>query len=193
MRKVIAPESGTPIEARPRATFSVWDDGSTEDLSIAPYRHRIEFIRKEHGGGASALNGAAASARGEFVAILDADDVYAPERLEPLGDLASPRPNLEVLGTDAWYVRGGRRVGRFNGKLNPLPAENQRITILRRCFRVAPVFRRRRLLEGGGSDESRPLTFDWVLSSAPSPVARATVAPARQEGRSRAASRKKPE
>ena len=141
----------------------VCDDGSTDDLAsaIAPYRDRIEFIRKEHGGGASALNGAAASARGDFVAILDADDVYAPERLDALGDLAAARPDLDVLGTDAWYVSGGRRAGRFNGKLNPFPAENQRTTILRRCFRAAPVFRRRRLLEGGGWDESLPLAFDW--------------------------------
>ena len=73
----------------------VCDDGSTDDLAsaIAPYRDRIEFIRKEHGGGASALNGAAASARGDFVAILDADDVYAPERLDALGDLAAARPD----------------------------------------------------------------------------------------------------
>src|ERR1700751_2291552 len=47
----------------------VCDDGSTDELeqALAPFRERIRLIAKPNGGGASALNAAAAVADGEFV------------------------------------------------------------------------------------------------------------------------------
>src|SRR5215216_4245244 len=56
----------------------VCDDGSTDDLegALAPRRESITLLRKENGGEASAKNAAARAASGDFIAILDADDVY---------------------------------------------------------------------------------------------------------------------
>jgi glycosyl transferase family 2 len=141
----------------------VCDDGSTDRLddAIAPYRDRIAFIRKENGGGASALNAAAARARGEFVALLDADDVYAPERVEALTELAAARPDLDIVTTDAFYELDGHAAGRFNGPANPFEAVNQREAILERCFILAPAVRRTRLLEAGGWDPSLAIGYDW--------------------------------
>src|SRR5215216_536652 len=53
----------------------VCDDGSTDGLdeALAPNREEIVFLRKQNGGEASAKNAAAARARGDFIAILDAD------------------------------------------------------------------------------------------------------------------------
>src|SRR2546422_6867419 len=64
----------------------VCDDGSTDDLegALARYRNSITLLRKENGGEASAKNAGARAASGDFVAVLDADDVYFPERLEAL-------------------------------------------------------------------------------------------------------------
>jgi hypothetical protein len=52
------------------------------------------------------------AASGEFLAILDADDLYASERLEALAELAVARPDLDVLTTDALLELDGRAVRR---------------------------------------------------------------------------------
>src|ERR687898_594845 len=90
----------------------VCDDGSTDELeeALSPYSDEIVLLRKQHGGEASAKNAAAFAARGDFVVILDADDVYLPTRLEALTALARARPDLDILTTDAYLVANGRRV-----------------------------------------------------------------------------------
>jgi succinoglycan biosynthesis protein ExoU len=140
----------------------VCDDGSTDDLdsALAPFRDRIRLIRKPNGGGASALNAGAAAAEGEFVAICDSDDVYEPERIEALSELARRRADLDILVTDAYLERDGHVVGRFNRE-NPFPAREQRREILERCFIFAPAVRRAKLMAIGGAHERLRIAYDW--------------------------------
>ena len=114
----------------------VCDDGSTDDLeaALSPYSDEIVLIRKEHGGEASAKNAAATAARGDFVVILDADDVYLPRRLEALTALARARPDLDILTTDAYLVVHGRRVRRNYGPRWRFDVVDQRRAILQRNF-----------------------------------------------------------
>jgi len=58
----------------------VVDDGSTEDLSalIDDYRDRVTFLRQANTGPGAARNRGAAAARGEYLALLDSDDVWFP-------------------------------------------------------------------------------------------------------------------
>ena len=85
---------------------------------------------------------AARRRRGEFVVVLDADDVFEPERIEALSELATARPDLDIVTTDAAWESEGRVVGRFNSEANPFEVEDQRAVILDRCFIVAPAVRR---------------------------------------------------
>ncbi|MDX6415202.1 MAG: hypothetical protein QOH23_2612 [Gaiellaceae bacterium] len=144
----------------------VADDGSTDELekALARFSHRVRLLRNEHRGPGAARNAAVAAASGEFVVILDADDVYEPTRLEALADLASSRPELDVVTTDAFLEQEGRVIGRFYRDEDfPFPHENQRIEILRRCFLFAPAVRRERMNQIGGFDESPSVTpaEDW--------------------------------
>jgi glycosyltransferase involved in cell wall biosynthesis len=61
----------------------VVDDGSTDDTAgrLEKYGDAIRYLRKENGGQASAFNFGFEQARGEVVALLDADDVWLPEKL----------------------------------------------------------------------------------------------------------------
>lgn len=63
----------------------VINDGSpdTEEFerALESYRDRISYIRQENGGASSARNAGLRVARGEFIAFLDADDVWAPDYL----------------------------------------------------------------------------------------------------------------
>src|SRR6266571_2873359 len=61
----------------------VVDDGSTDDTCerVKKYGSRIEYILKQNGGQASAFNLGIKKARGEIVALLDADDYWLPGKL----------------------------------------------------------------------------------------------------------------
>jgi glycosyltransferase involved in cell wall biosynthesis len=65
----------------------VCDDGSTDNSRevIEPFvsrDSRVRLVSKENGGVASALNAACAVSRGEIICLLDADDLFLPEKLE---------------------------------------------------------------------------------------------------------------
>jgi glycosyltransferase involved in cell wall biosynthesis len=142
----------------------VCDDGSTDDIegAVEPFRDAILFFRKEHGGEASAKNAAAAAASGDFVVILDADDIFFPERLEAIAAAAAARPDLDVITTDAYLEVDGTIVRRCYNRNWRFEVENQRRELLRRnfVFGLAAV-RREVLLRHGGFDESILWTTDW--------------------------------
>jgi glycosyltransferase involved in cell wall biosynthesis len=62
----------------------VVDDGSTDDTraQLEPYGDIIRYVHKENGGQASALNVGIALARGDVIALLDADDLWRSDKLE---------------------------------------------------------------------------------------------------------------
>ena len=141
----------------------VVDDGSTDDLAgaLRPFGDRIELVRRENGGGAAARNTGAEAARGDFMAVLDADDAYHPRRLEVIADLARARPELDLITTDARLVVEGEGVGTF-ATHTPFVTEGQRTAIFETCFLGGwPALRLRRLEAIGGFDESFRIAYDW--------------------------------
>jgi Glycosyl transferase family 2 len=140
----------------------VCDDGSTDDLdgALAPHREVVTLLRQENRGVVAARNALLRAATGEFVAPLDADDVYAPARLERLAELGAARPDLDILATDAHFVVDGLVVGRFS-RVTPFAVERQAEAIIDRCFLIIPAMRRERLLAVGGYDEQLRTAEDW--------------------------------
>jgi glycosyltransferase involved in cell wall biosynthesis len=85
----------------------VLDDGSRDDTPriIAEIDdHRVVKIRCRHSGRGRALNTAIANSRGEFIAILDADDVALPQRLSLQLDFLRANPEIGVVGSAAREV-----------------------------------------------------------------------------------------
>jgi glycosyltransferase involved in cell wall biosynthesis len=142
----------------------VCDDGSTDDIegALASFAERVRLVRIEHRGEAAAKNAAARDATGDFIVILDADDVFLPGRLEAIGELAAQRPDLDLITTDAYLEAGGRIIGRCYHAGHRFAANDQRVAILRGnfVFGLAAV-RRSRFLDLGGFDESISHNTDW--------------------------------
>lgn len=140
----------------------VSDDGSRDDLAavLEPFGDQVRVLRGPHRGVAAARNAGVRAAGGDFVLFADADDVLLPGKLAALGRLGRERPDLDLLATDMHFERDGRLTGSF-GQVNPFPLSNQRATAFERCFVVQPAFRRSRLLEAGGFDESLRTAEDW--------------------------------
>lgn len=78
------------------------DDGSCDDTEskIAPYLDRIVYIKKQNGGFASARNVAMQAATGEFIAWLDSDDIFRPEKLSRQMLAFEQHPELGMVHTD---------------------------------------------------------------------------------------------
>jgi len=60
------------------------DDGSTDNTPtvVVPYLDRITYIRQNNGGLPAARNTGIRAAKGEFIALLDADDSWMADKLE---------------------------------------------------------------------------------------------------------------
>jgi len=72
----------------------VVDDGSTDDTEerLQKFGHAIRYLRKPNGGQASAFNFGFEHARGEVVALLDADDVWLPGKLGRIHEAIERNP-----------------------------------------------------------------------------------------------------
>lgn len=80
----------------------VVDDGSTDDTSavLSTYLGQIAVIRQANQGLSGARNAGIAKAKGEFVAFLDSDDLWLPEKLEKQITLLESRSELKWAYTD---------------------------------------------------------------------------------------------
>jgi glycosyltransferase involved in cell wall biosynthesis len=83
------------------------DDGSTDDAvgrARSIQDSRFCFMRQSHQGAPVALNRALAAASGEFVALLDADDFWAPNKLERHLEYFQAHPDADLTFTGVVYV-----------------------------------------------------------------------------------------
>jgi len=99
------------------------DDGSTDDTPriAAACGDRIRYFRRENRGAGAARNLGIGEARGEFVAFLDADDIWYPPKLELQLELFSRRPELGLVYTDCHSIDETGAVTGFYLKRRPSP------------------------------------------------------------------------
>src|SRR5437773_3884093 len=75
----------------------VVDDGSTDGTRelVASYRDQVRYLWQPNSGPATARNQGLSAASGEFVAFLDADDLWHPEKLQRQMARFQARPELD--------------------------------------------------------------------------------------------------
>jgi glycosyltransferase involved in cell wall biosynthesis len=90
----------------------VVDDGSAEDIpaALAPFGDRVRYARKENGGCASAKNYGLGLVTGEYIAVLDNDDLWLPAKLERQVDVLKRHPEVGMVSCQAFVMDEGARV-----------------------------------------------------------------------------------
>lgn len=97
----------------------VVDDGSTDatpeilrTIEIQRQDPRLRIIRQPNGGLSAARNTAIAAARGDFIGLLDADDLWAPEKAERHLAVMQQDPGIGITFSDSLYLtEEGRPTG----------------------------------------------------------------------------------
>jgi glycosyltransferase involved in cell wall biosynthesis len=80
------------------------DDGSSDrTVQVARgFEPRVTVLQQPNGGPASARNRAIERARGEYIAFLDCDDLWAPEKLARQVAFLDSRPEIGLTWAEAW-------------------------------------------------------------------------------------------
>jgi glycosyltransferase involved in cell wall biosynthesis len=94
----------------PRREIIVVDDGSTPDLRplLEPYKSAVSYIRQENAGAGAARNTGIRAASGDFIAFLDHDDVWLPDKLSTQIAVAERHPESGLIVCDGVQFDGDR-------------------------------------------------------------------------------------
>ncbi len=97
----------------PNIEIIVVDDGSTDSTRsklTSTFGSRIKYIYKENGGACSARNAGIRLAQGQYIGLLDCDDVYLPTKIEKCVEFLEKKPDYGFVHTGAYFIDENDRV-----------------------------------------------------------------------------------
>lgn len=143
----------------------VVDDGSTDSTTelLKEYGDQIKSFKTSNKGVSAARNYAVKESSGDWIALLDSDDEWLPERLEKQINLLKQFPDLKLIHGEEIWVRNGKRV---NQKKIHQKAGGY---IYQMCLPLccispsASLIKKETYLELGGFNEEYPVCEDYDL------------------------------
>ena len=143
------------------------DDGSTDDTADILERYATYGLplRQRHAGQAAARNRGIRISDSPFVAFLDADDYWLPNKLERQLAVLRQNPNVGLVCSDCATIQEGKFAGSYFGSVTAPAAGKLFERLVRECFVFTPtvVVRRKCLDEVGLFDESLVVSEDFNL------------------------------
>lgn len=92
------------------------DDGSTDgsELMVEQAFPSVKVLRQENRGVSAARNRGIEAARFEWVALLDSDDSWLPDKIEKIRQAWRQHPDFVLFHSDEIWMRNGVRVNPMN-------------------------------------------------------------------------------
>jgi glycosyltransferase involved in cell wall biosynthesis len=111
---------GVPVQ------YIIVDDGSTDATPdiVGAYGNQVEYVRQDARGMSAALNRGLSRAQGELIAFIDADDIWAADKLRVQTALLDARPELDLVFGQFVEFASGRALaepGRWAVRTTPHP------------------------------------------------------------------------
>ena len=149
-------------QTKPAFEVIVVNDGSpdTEKLeqALEPFRGRILYLKQENRGLSGARNTGIRAAKGDFIALLDGDDLWMPEYIETQTEFLRRHPEYDLVYCNAVFFGDPTYEGRQFMAICPSQGEVTPAAIIsRRCCVFVSVTARAEAL--------RELSFDESLRS----------------------------
>jgi glycosyltransferase involved in cell wall biosynthesis len=148
----------------------IMDDSSTDDSAAVIRRFcetdsRFRLVTQPNTGPAAALNALILQARGEWIALLDQDDVWFPQKLECQMALSREDPRANFLFTNFYFWDGQRDLHLMYREDEPFPEGDtirQLIFDYTYCLSTV-VLRRQTLLDVKLFDPELRMSHDWDM------------------------------
>jgi glycosyltransferase involved in cell wall biosynthesis len=145
----------------------VVEDGSraAEDV-VARYGDQVRYVWQENQGPSVARNRGATVARGSWLAFLDDDDFWLPERLELQMALVRDCPSLGFIHGNYFWFRNGARESRPESGIRSVPSGWVTQELVLNRFSVATsttLVRRDAFWRIGGFDPAYRVVQDYDL------------------------------
>lgn len=143
----------------------VVDDGSSDDTAAAltPYGSAIRIISQPRAGVSAARNAGIRASSGEWLAFLDSDDLWLPQKLRIQLAFLRDHPEFKICQTEETWIRNGRLLN--PKKYHRKPSGHCFSQLLERCL-ISPsavIIHRDLFIETGLFDETLPACEDYDL------------------------------
>lgn len=147
-------------QTRPPREVIVVDDGSTDDTAAIAARAGVTVLRVPNGGAARARNLGIAAATSPWIAFLDADDTWVPDKLERQAALFD---RYSLSYTDARIDLDGASVTVSSVAPCPSGLILESLLLNNVITTSSVVVRRDVILDAGGFPEEQRAVHDWPL------------------------------
>jgi glycosyltransferase involved in cell wall biosynthesis len=143
----------------PHREVIVVNDGSPDapelESILAPYLDGVTYIRQENRGLAGARNTGLRAAKGRFVALLDADDIWLPNYLDSQIRFLNDHPEFDLAYCNALFFGDSVLAGKEFMEICPSEGKATASAIIsRRCHVFVSVTARTETLREVAFDES---------------------------------------
>lgn len=110
------------------------DDGGTDNTAevVAPLGGRVRYIRQANGGPGTARNTGIAAAGGDYIALLDSDDLWMPWTMDLVRDAIERQGRPAVIAGEQYVFRDEEELRK--GREGRAPARQEMFTTLRDLF-----------------------------------------------------------